>query len=122
MSITGSFRVDLNRVRSKIGEAVKVKAERITQKLVDSFVEDSPVYSGNFRASWNISEGFPIYRSELGGSPASILPAPSFNVKAKTLFPVFFITNGKPYARFLEYGGSNQAPLGIIRINIASLR
>lgn len=117
-----SFRVDLNRVRSKIGEGVKVKAERIAQKLVDSFIRDSPVYSGNFRASWNVTEGFPIYVRALGGSPSNPTTAPRIVVKARNNFPVFFITNGQPYAQKLEYGSSKQAPSGIIRINIASLR
>lgn len=117
-----SFRVDLNRVRSKIGESVKVKAERITQKLVDSFIRDSPVYRGNFRASWNVTEGFPVYVRALDGNPSNPSTAPKIIVKARNNFPVFFITNGQPYGKVLEYGSSNQAPNGIIRINIASLR
>ena len=117
-----SFRVDLSRIRNKIGEGVKVKAERVTQKLVDSFIKDSPVYTGNFRASWHVSEGFPVYVQVKDGNPSNPISAPKIIVKPRNNFPIFFITNGQPYGRKLEYGSSTQAPNGIIRINIASLR
>lgn len=118
----GTFKVNISRVRSKIGEAVTAKAERITQKLVDGFIEASPVYSGSFRASWNVSEGYPDFRVVTGGSKEAPLPAPEFKIKAKTVFPVFYITNGQPYAQMLEYGWSYlQAPYGVVRVTIASL-
>lgn len=118
-----SFRVNFKQIRDKIGESVQVKAERLTQQLVDSFIRDSPVRSGAFRASWNVSEGTPIFVT-FGRvrNPVNTISAPTFKVKARSKFPVFFITNGQPYAQVLEYGSSKQAPAGIVRINIASLR
>lgn len=119
----GHFRVDIGRIRAKIGEAVTERAERITQKLVDGFIELSPVDSGNFRASWNVSEGYPEYVVVTEGMRGEAISAPVFTVKAKTLFPVFYITNGQPYAEALEYGWSKtQAPYGMVRMTIASLR
>lgn len=120
--ITTRWVLNLDRFRNRMSESVKGKAERITQDLVDRFVNDSPVYRGRFRASWNVSEGAPVFIREHGGSPESPLQAPSFRVKARTDFPVFYITNGQPYGKKLEYGSSQQAPHGIIRVNIASLR
>ena len=117
-----SFRVDLSRIRSKLRESVNQKAERITQKLVNSFITRSPVFSGNFRASWNVSEGQATYIRIDSGSPVAVLPPPVIRVKAVGTTPVFYITNGQPYAQALEYGWSNQAPLGIIRVTLASLR
>jgi len=117
-----SFRVDLNRIRSKVGEGVRTKAERITQQLVNGFIRDSPRWSGAFQASWNVSEGTPIFISVGRGRKPDTFAAPVIVVKAKTNFPVFFITNGQPYAQKLEYGWSDQAPMGIVRVNIASLR
>src|SRR5690606_4315231 len=101
---------------------VKHKAERITQKLVDGFIERSPVRTGNFRAAWNVSEGSPVFKYVLDGSVANVLPAPKFNVKAKGQFPVFYITNGQPYGVTLEEGSSTQAPYGVVRLNIAGMR
>lgn len=118
----GYFRVDIGRIRAKLGESVTKRAERITQKLVDGFIDLSPVDSGNFRASWNVSEGYPDYVIVTNGVRGAAISAPTFTVKAKSLFPVFYITNGQPYAEALEYGWSKtQAPYGMVRITIASL-
>ena len=121
--VKGYFRVDIGRIRAKIGESVTQRAERITQKLVDGFIDLSPVDSGNFRASWNVTEGFPDYMVVTNGVRGAPLGAPEFRIKAKSLFPVFYITNGQPYGEMLEDGWSQtQAPYGMVRITIASLR
>lgn len=117
----GSFRVDVNRVRSKIGEGVTKKAERLTTRLVNGFIDLSPVASGSFRASWNVSEGVPIFKVVDGGNPDVPLPPPMFLVKAKSHFPIFFITNGQPYGQRLEHGWSKKAPYGMVRVTIAGL-
>lgn len=122
MTMQASFRVDLNRVRSRLRESVSQKAVRVAQGLLDSFISRSPVYSGNFRASWNVSEGKATYVRISSGSVYATLPPPKIKIVATNSFPVFYITNGQPYAQALEYGWSNQAPLGIIRVTLASLR
>lgn len=120
--MTGRWNLRLDRFRNRMGEAVKQKAERVTQTLVDKFVRDSPVYTGQFRGSWNVSEAKPVFIRAEGGTPNSPLGMPSIRVKATTQFPVFYITNGQPYGQKLEYGSSDQAPHGIVRVNIASMR
>lgn len=115
----------LDRFRSRISEKVQQKAERLTQKLVDGFIEMSPVYRGHFRAAWMVSEGSPRFvqfSRSAGGTPEAPMEAPRFKVKATSQFPVFYITNGQPYAQKLEYGSSDQAPSGIVRVTIASLK
>lgn len=117
-----SFRVDIDRIRTRVGQTVSKKVDSITQRLVDGFVSRSPVYTGNFRASWNVSEGRAVYVKVDSGSPAAALPPPVIKVKSLSRFPVMYITNGQPYAQKLEYGWSNQAPMGFVRVTIASLR
>lgn len=117
-----SFRVDVGRVRSRLNETVKRKAERITQFLVDGFIERSPVRTGRFRKSWNVSEGMPVFLKIDEVNVTGVLSAPKIVVKATSNFPVFYITNGQPYAQKLEYGSSKQAPYGMVRVTIASLR
>lgn len=122
--MTGRWNLRLDRFRSRIGENVKKKAERVTQELVDRFIESSPVYQGRFRAAWNVSEGRPVFVSipRDAGSPDNPLPAPRIVVRATSDFPIFYITNGQPYGVKLEYGSSDQAPHGVVRVNIASMR
>jgi hypothetical protein len=116
------WNLNLNRFRNKIGEKVKQKAERVTQTLVDGFIEMSPVYRGHFRASWNVSEGVPRFVQAKGGSPEAPLGSPNVRVRATKDFPVFFITNGQPYGKKLEYGSSRQAPNGVVRVTIAGMK
>lgn len=119
----GHFVVNVARIRRRIGESVTQRAERVTQTLVNGFIEASPVWGGNFRAAWNVSQGAPVYKYVDGGTPQAVLPPPNIVVKANSHFPVFYITNGQPYAKLLEYGWSHsQAPYGVVRITIASLR
>lgn len=120
--ISGRWNLDINRFRSRMSESVKQKAERLTQQLVDGFIEGSPVRTGNFRAAWNVSEGFPEFKYVLEGSVANVLPPPKIMVKAKSQFPIFYITNGQPYGVVLEMGSSNQAPYGVVRVTIAGMR
>jgi hypothetical protein len=105
-----------------LGGLAKKKAVQLTQKVVNQLIKMSPVYTGNFRASWTVSENTPNYFAAQGGSPVSPLAAPTIKVVALADFPVFYIVNGQPYAKRLEEGWSKQAPLGLVRVTIASLR
>lgn len=121
--MNGRWHLNLDRFKSRISESVQKKAERITQQLVDGFIEASPVLTGNFRASWTVSEGHPVFRYVLDGSTASVLPAPKIRVKAQAQFPVFYITNGQPYAQKIENGWSRtKAPYGVVRLTIAGMK
>lgn len=123
MEFSSSWNMDVEGIMFGLTSSVKRVAERTAQKVYDGVVKRSPVYSGQFRASWNISQGAPNYATaDSGGSPASPLTAPK--QKAKLFGPpyVLFVANGKPYAQKLEEGSSDQAPHGIMRATLASLR
>lgn len=118
----GRWDLKLGRFRSRIGEDVKRKAERVTQTVVDRLIANSPVYRGRFRASWTVSEGFPVFNLIMDGSPESPLPPPRITVKANRGYPIFFITNAQPYGQILEYGNYRQAPYAVVRQVIAGMR
>jgi hypothetical protein len=117
------WNIDINRIMGRFKEDVRTKAERVTQQLYDKVVEFSPVYTGRFRASWNISEGAAEYLNvDQGGEKGNPLAAVSRKAKATSPFPIFFITNGRPYGQVLEHGGPRNAPHGMVRRAIASIR
>lgn len=118
----GSWNFNLDRMRTRLEESVKRKTERATQKIYDSVVKLSPVDTGNFVSSWTVSEGRPVFVRREEGSRDSVLSAPRVKVRANSTFPVFYITNGQPYGQRLEYGWSDQAPQGMIRITMSGLR
>lgn len=118
----GSWDFNLDRMRTRFQEDVKAKAERATQKIYDSVVKLSPVDTGNFVASWSVSEGSPVFVKREEGSRDAVLSATRVKVRATSKFPVFYVTNGQPYGQRLEYGWSTQAPNGMIRITMSGLR
>ena len=105
---------------TSFGETVHAQVRELTRKralaIFDFCVDYSPVDSGAYRASWNISEGSPEYKF-VGRQPrfSTELPPPA-RPKLSTLFyRTFFVTNGAPYAGLLEDGWSDKAPAGVVR-------
>ena len=122
MTINGRFVLRLDRLRSKVGESATKKAERVTQQIIDGVIRRSPVLTGSYRASWNVSEGYPEFKDIENRNEANPLGPPTFNVKAKAHFPKFFVTNGRGYALIIENGTYKSAPYGVARVTIASLK
>lgn len=106
----------------KLAEKAKVETETIVRKITfDIFrgvVLKSPVLTGRFRANWNVSLGAPNYEtSEATGqarTDGEVRKALGFKAGGTT-----YLTNGLPYARRLEYGYSQQAPAGMVRLTVA---
>lgn len=122
MNLRMRFTFDSRGLKARIGNLVKKEAVGFAQKVVNKLIQDSPVFTGNFRASWVVTEGAPIYYAASGGSEESPLPAPRIRVTASSHFPALYITNGQPYAKRLEEGWSKKAPQGLVRVTVASLR
>lgn len=79
----------------------------------------SPVLTGRFRASWTIALGAAdtttapaVPKGATASQAAPQLPAVAFG-------DVVYLANALPYARRLEYGWSQQAPHGMVRITAA---
>jgi len=110
---SGSPKEFIGVVNAKVYELTRSRALAI----FDYAVKISPVDSGAYRQSWNISEGSPVFfyagkSSDLLG----VLPPPSAPTNLSTKFyRKFFVTNGAPYAMRIEHGWSGQAPLGVLR-------
>jgi hypothetical protein len=114
--------MDTNGIMARFRKVVKEKAEARTQFVYDRLMKYTPVYTGQTRQSWNISEGKPNYSTvDVGGSKENPLPPGNQKAVATTDFPVFYIANGKPHILILENGNSKQAPVGMLRRAIADL-
>ncbi len=79
-------------------------------------VDRTPTRSGELRASWNLTPGRPSFESV--GNPDSApdvttaLPKPVAPVLKPTVLlqAKYFISNGKSYARYVEFGSSSISP------------
>lgn len=90
------------------------KAEKVVRSSIfevgNRIVTRSPVDTGLFRASWLTG----IDGLENKGAGAISQNAQNFSI-GQTLY----FTNSLPYAEKLEYGSSQQAPSGMVRISAA---
>jgi len=106
-----------------ISDDVKELIADQTETIFSSLVEETPVRTGNLRASWHVSEGTPEYKDIDGGSVDAPLPPPRFiRPILKDKYPVVFITNGKPYGIFLNDGTEKLAPHNFIEHAIEKAR
>ena len=105
-----------------VNMSVSRMVSEISEEIFDGVVERSPVDTGSFRASWNVSVGAPELSNIVGGNHESPLSPPRFpGLPTRNVEPVY-ITNNTPYGAELEHGHSDQAPIGIVAVTLASLR
>lgn len=101
--------------------SVARKTLEVSEEIFDGVVEKSPVETGNFRASWNVSLNVADETVVTGGSAASPLSPPKFPRISVDKGDVVIINNSTHYGPALENGHSDQAPHGIVEVTLASL-
>jgi hypothetical protein len=107
-------------VQSDIQKVQLHLTQNMTQVLVLLMAEvdarlkmKSPVDTGRFRASWTIGVGqIDTSVAPAGGTVAQAEP----RIPAITMGATYYHANSLPYARRLEYGWSQQAPGGMVRL------
>jgi hypothetical protein len=111
--------------RKKAERAVVEAVKQIVIGMFTDIVTRTPVDTGCARASWRIGLGKPDTTHEpTGGNypdPASVAmqqTAKLNNLTMQDLKQPIYISNALPYALSLEYGHSQQAPNGMIRVTV----
>jgi len=105
---------------SDYGEAIHAMVREKTRDTALAVyhycIDHSPVDTGAYRASWTLTEGYPqnnwVGRQRRNGSVLSPPITPRISTK---FYRELYISNGAPYAERIEYGWSDQAPLGVLR-------
>lgn len=91
--------------------------------LVSRIIKRSPVDTGRFRGNWQAS-----FNTMALGQTGTIEPVDVTIKKAQNkanqleMGATFFLTNNLPYSLRLEYGWSDQAPSGMVRLEVAQLQ
>ena len=113
-----SWSIPLDRLAKKAGANIELVARKSTADLFAAVVRRSPVDTGRFRANWNVSYGAADYTTS---DSTDQVRGTTQALKALTLpiGGVVFLSNGLVYSRRLEYGYSQQAPAGMVRISAA---
>ena len=108
----------LIRARAKFKVDSSILLRKIALDLYAEIIRRTPVDTGRARANWNLSINSP--NTSLSNS---LVPS-TINLTAKSLsnLPNVYIANGLPYVRELEFGRSDQAPNGFIRLSIQKIK
>lgn len=116
-----SFTLDIKNFVEKAKKNPETVARQVSFKLFSAVIKASPVDTGRFRMNWQtagaVAPSGIIDGTDKGGA-AAIGDAASY-IFAASDWNEFTLTNNLPYAERLEYGWSNQAPQGMVRVNVA---
>ena len=115
------FTLDIKNFVEKAKKNPETVARQVSFKLFSAVIKASPVDTGRFRMNWQtagaVAPSGVIDGTDKGGT-AAIGDAASY-IFAASDWNEFTLTNNLPYAERLEYGWSNQAPQGFVRVNVA---
>lgn len=116
-----SFSLDVKAFCEKAKKNPETVMRSVSLKLFSAIIKSSPVDTGRFRGNWQTTGATPatglIAGVDVTGGKA-VNSAATFITNAPG-WDVFTLTNNLPYAERLEYGWSKQAPVGMVRVNIA---
>tara|TARA_R110002126_G_scaffold112507_1_gene250749 strand:+ start:1642 stop:2034 length:393 start_codon:yes stop_codon:yes gene_type:complete len=119
-----SFQQDLNKYQLKLQGLTNQQLRGTLYSFSSAVIKGTPVDTGRLRGNWQASINTPITSKvdrldQTGNTSTSDVK----NVlKSFKTGMVFYLTNNLPYANKMEYGGSAQAPQGMVRINIQRLK
>lgn len=116
------FKADLDKFADTIGVDIRTVRKKVSFDLFASILKKMPVDTGRARFGWEMTDNSP---SGAPPPPPGQYPlAPSVFLQPARFddpFSVTVISNKVPYIRALEFGHSQQAPNGMVRIAIAEV-
>lgn len=115
------FTLDIQSFVAKAKKNPETVMRSVSLKLFSAIIKASPVDTGRFRGNWQTTGVTPAAGLIAGVDPTgnkAVNSAATFITNAPG-WDTFTLTNNLPYAERLEYGWSKQAPVGMVRVNIA---
>lgn len=115
------FTLDIQAFVAKAKKNPETVMRSVSLKLFSAIIKASPVDTGRFRGNWQTTGVTPATGLIAGVDPTgnkAVNSAATFIANAPG-WNTFTLTNNLPYAERLEYGWSKQAPVGMVRVNIA---
>lgn len=120
--MAGAFEADLSKFIQHAGGNID-KALRMAVVLVaQGTVLGSPVDTGRFRSNWQFGKVLPQGTlPSVDTSGAATIAKIAGQVTSLKAGGECWVVNNLPYAGKLEYGYSQQAPSGMVRVTLANL-
>lgn len=104
----------------KAGDNAEIVVRKTALELQSSMVEMSPVDTGRFKANWQCGVGAVNTATDSGEDKtgAAAIGRTQAALGSWKVGQTIMISNSLPYARRLEYGWSNQASGGMVRLTV----
>ncbi|WP_223644364.1 HK97 gp10 family phage protein [Corallococcus sp. EGB] len=108
-------------------KATEAKANEVVRKtalgILANVVTASPVDTGRFRGNWQLGiaerPSGTVEAEDKDGSGTVSREGPK--LERVKLGDTLYVTNNLPYGRRLEFGWSDQAPKGMVRVTLANV-
>lgn len=117
-----SFRSDIKKFADKTKLSMDLVVRKVVIDLSNNLIQLSPVKTGRFRGNWVLGVGSVDTSTIQAVDPDGSTTRAKITQASQSLRAggIVYITNSLPYARRLEYGWSQQAPGGMVRITVAN--
>lgn len=118
---SGDFEAQLEDFRELAMAAIEQTIQDIVIQVGESLINLSPVDTGRFKANWQFTIGAPANSSLIATDKEGDETIAKLIAAVNALEPgqVAYIVNTLIYAIPLEYGHSQMAPNGMVRLTIA---
>lgn len=117
-----SLTTDLQKIAARNKQKLLKVAQNSLMRVGGPIVLKNPVLSGRSRANWMSSYGSADTSTTEAVDPSGSQSIGRLEAKLNGLVvgQYFYFTNSLPYAERLEYGWSEQAPGGMVRLSVAN--
>ena len=122
-----SLSTDLAKIAARNKQKLLKVARNSLMRVGGSIVAKSPVDSGRFKNNWLAAYGAidttvtnNKAKTDFGVEAGAVIGRLKAKVDGLVEGQVFYFTNSLPYAQRLEYGWSDQAPAGMVRLSVAN--
>lgn len=120
-SLSGSFSAQLRQFSADTQEKMDAIFQDIMVEIGESLIMLSPVDTGRFRGNWQLSIDAPSMQSLINYDKQGFATLEKLVNEANALEmgQKAYIVNNLVYAIPLEYGHSQQAPSGMVRVTLS---
>lgn len=111
--------VSLDKLAAKAGQDIEKVGRTATFQLFNAVQLRSPVDTGRFRGNWQFGKDtIPAGALSRLDATGTLAQQEALRALSSPLGGVTYFVNNLPYARRLENGYSQQAPIGMVRISV----
>lgn len=114
------FAENLNKLCARAGDKAQDVVRKTALELQAGMIEKSPVDTGRFKGNWQAGIGVVNTATDSGDDKSGAGALGRTQTVLATWKPgqKIILTNSLPYAKRLEYGWSDQAPGGMVRLTV----